>query len=56
MNKTTLTFVWERETKNTQRYNEVVEGDNKPVVGALYVRKDVAADAKKLTVTIEAAA
>lgn len=50
---TKLTFTWERETKNTQRFNEVVEGDNKPVVGALYIRKDVAGDGKNATVTIE---
>ena len=51
--KTTLLFKWERETKNTQRFNEVVEGDAKPIVGALYIRKDIAGDAKTATVTIE---
>jgi hypothetical protein len=50
---TKITFAWERETKNTQRYNEVVEGDAKPIVGALYVRKDIAGDAKNITVSIE---
>jgi hypothetical protein len=48
----TLKFGFEKETQNTFRYKEVVEGEDKPIVGSLYVRKDIAADRKELTVTI----
>lgn len=34
----TLTFQFERETKNTRRYSEVAE-DGEAVVGTLYVQK-----------------
>lgn len=34
----TVEFVVDRDTKNTRRYAEVVEGDATPVIGTLYVR------------------
>lgn len=51
---TTLTFTKERETKNTVRYSEDVEGDAQAVVGTLYVSKTVAANlGESITVTIQ---
>ncbi len=38
MEKQTLTFSLERETKNTIRYQEEAEG-NPPAIGTLYVQK-----------------
>lgn len=52
MDPITLKFAFEKETQNTFRFKEVVERETKPVVGLLYVRKDVAGDRKELTVTI----
>lgn len=55
---TTLKFVFEKETQNTKRYKEVITGEPtegetpKPIVGSLYVRKDIAGDRVELTVTI----
>lgn len=56
MTPVTLTFKHERETKNTQRFQEEVTGDAKPIVGTLYLNKEVAGDSKTLTVTIAPAA
>lgn len=53
MKTTELIFEHEKETKNTHRYKEVTEGDDKPVVGSLYLSKSVAGDCKRLKVTIE---
>lgn len=52
MDPITLKFTFEKETANTFRFKEEVEGEAKPVVGSLYLRKDVAGDRKELTVTI----
>ena len=54
MDKETLTFEFERETKNTIRYKEVAEYDP-PAVGTDYLQKPVLGDKppKRLTVTIE---
>jgi hypothetical protein len=38
MEKQTLTFTLERETKNTIRYSEDADG-NPPAIGTLYVQK-----------------
>lgn len=38
---TTINFEFDRETKGTKRYAEQTE-DPRPVIGTLYVRKDVA--------------
>ena len=53
MSKTTLTFLKEKDTKNTVRYTEVPAKDEAPVIGTLYVQKFFAKGAEKLTVTIE---
>lgn len=54
MRKQTIAFVFERETKNTVRYQEETEGQP-PAIGTLYVQKwalgkDVP---QKLIVTLE---
>jgi hypothetical protein len=51
----TLSFAFEKATKNTNRYQEQVDGDARAVIGTLYVLKSVSGDAKNLTVTIKAA-
>lgn len=48
-----IKFTLEKETANTFCYKEVVADGEKPIVGLLYVRKDVAGDRKELTVTIK---
>ena len=55
MDKETLTFEHERETKNTIRYQEITEYDS-PAVGTIYIQKSVLGDKppKRLAVTIEA--
>ena len=54
MEPLSLTFAYERETKNTIRYQEQPEGDTPPAIGTLYVQKAVlgAEPPKTLTVTI----
>jgi hypothetical protein len=48
-----LQFEFEKATKNTNKYNEIPEAGQPPVVGTLYVQKWAARDAKRLTVKIE---
>jgi hypothetical protein len=48
----TLTFVREKETKNTIRFQEEPDAGQPPVVGTLYVAKWYAQEAQRLTVTI----
>ncbi len=49
-----LTFTFNKETKNTVRFSEVVADDSTPVVGELYVRKSAikGETPKTLTVTV----
>jgi hypothetical protein len=49
----TLYFTRERETKNTVRFKEDSPKGVPPVVGTLYVRKEVAKGAMELQVTIK---
>jgi hypothetical protein len=61
MDTVTLTFVHQRETKNMQRYDEVVnhklnvdsEGKARPVVGPLYVSHAVAGNGEKTELQLE---
>lgn len=57
MESITLHFVKEKDTKNTVRFKEVRDGGwaagERPVVGTLYVNKDVARDVSAVRVTIE---
>jgi hypothetical protein len=48
----TLTFVREKETKNTVRFQEEPAAGEPPVVGTLYVAKWYAGDAQRVVVTI----
>ena len=47
-----LNFEFDRDTKNTRRFAEVVEGDNAPVVGTLYVQKSAFKGTLPETVTV----
>jgi hypothetical protein len=53
MEKQTLTFTLERETKNTIRYSEDASG-KPPAVGTLYIQKWLLGNEppRKLTITI----
>ena len=54
-NQINLSFSFEKETKNTCRFAEDVEGDEPTVVGAIYVHKanlKAMGNPKKLSVTI----
>ena len=53
MSTTSLTFVYEKETKNSVRYKEEPEAGKAPIVGSLYVQKWFAGDSKTLTLSIE---
>lgn len=53
MTKATLHFVFEKETKNTRRYQEQSEEGRPPVVGTLYVQKWAVGKAERLVVTVE---
>lgn len=52
MTPVTLTFKHERETTNTQRFKEEVADGARPIVGTLYLKKEIAGESKTLTVTI----
>ncbi len=53
MTKKTITFVYEKETKNSVRYQEQPEPGQAPVMGSVYVQKWFAADCKELHITVE---
>ncbi len=53
MSEVSVTFVYEKETKNSVRYKEEPEPGKAPIVGSLYVQKWFAGDSKTLTVKIE---
>ena len=56
MERQTLVFVTERETKNTVRFQEEATG-KPPIIGTLYVQRWALGEPlpQRLTVTIEAA-
>lgn len=53
MSKVSITFSYEKETKNSVRYQEQPEAGKAPIVGTLYVQKWFAGGSKTLEVTIE---
>lgn len=53
MSKVTVKFEYEKETKNSVRYQEVPEEGKAPLMGSLYVQKWFAGNTKTLEVTIE---
>jgi hypothetical protein len=56
MDKITLKFKQDKETKRTVRFAEQVKGDETPVVGSVYVQKSALGDKapENLTVTLTA--
>lgn len=53
MSKVTVQFEYEKETKNSVRYQEVPEEGKAPIMGTLYVQKWYAGNSKNLEVTVE---
>ncbi|MGY8872344.1 MAG: hypothetical protein ACKVJE_18075 [Pseudomonadales bacterium] len=53
MSKVTVSFEYEKETKNSVRYQEVPEEGKAPIMGSLYVQKWFAGSTKSLEITIE---
>ncbi len=53
MSKVVVTFEYEKETKNSVRYQEVPEEGKAPIMGTLYVQKWFAGNTKSLSITIE---
>jgi len=53
MSKKTIVFEYEKETKNSIRYQEKPAEGEAPIVGSLYVQKWFAGKNKTLQVTIE---
>ncbi|WP_179079048.1 hypothetical protein [Shewanella sp. UCD-KL12] len=53
MTQKTIKFEYEKETKNSVRYQELPEPGQAPVLGTIYVQKWFASDTKNLTITIE---
>jgi hypothetical protein len=53
MSKVIVNFEYEKETKNSVRYQEVPEEGKAPIVGTLYVQKWFAGSTKNISVTID---
>jgi hypothetical protein len=52
MSESTVTFEYEKETKNSVRYKEVPEEGKAPILGTLYVQKWYAGKCKNIEVII----
>lgn len=48
----TIQFTYEKETKNSVRYQEVPEEGKAPVMGTIYVQKWYAGSTKNIEITI----
>ncbi len=53
MSKTTITLTYEKETKNSVRYQEVPEEGKAPIVGTIYLQKWFAGNSKTIEVSVE---
>jgi hypothetical protein len=53
MSKVIVNFEYEKETKNSVRYQEAPEEGKAPIVGTLYVQKWFAGSTKNIAVTID---
>jgi len=53
MSAVTVKLEFEKETKNSVRYKEILEEGKAPIVGTLYVQKWFAGNSKKLEISIE---
>lgn len=54
MTKTTITMEHEKETKNTNRYSEIIEKGKIPLLNTLYLQKWIG-NPSKIKVTVEEA-
>jgi hypothetical protein len=52
-NAMTIKFRKEKETKNTVRYQEVVEEGKPPIIGTLYLQKWFAGDTETINITVD---
>ncbi len=50
---TVIAFTWERETKGTNRYQEVVKDGEEAAIGTIYIRKSASPKMDKFTMTIK---
>jgi hypothetical protein len=53
MTQTTIDLTFEKETKNSVRFQEVPEAGKAPILGTVYVQKWYAGDSKNITITID---
>ena len=53
MAKTTITFEFEKQNKNSVRYKEVPKEGAPPILGSIYVQKWFAGNSKIIEVTVE---
>lgn len=53
MSKKVVKFEYEKETKNSVRYQEIPEEGTAPIMASLYVQKWFAGSSKTLEITIE---
>ncbi len=53
MAKTTITFEFEKQNKNSVRYKEIPKEGMPPILGSIYVQKWFAGDSKTIEVTID---
>lgn len=53
MTKTTIALTFEKETKNSVRFQEVPEAGKAPILGTVYVQKWYAGDSKNISITID---
>lgn len=50
---TTIEFTFEKETKNSNRYQEVPQDGQAPIVGTLYLQKWFSGTARNVTMNIQ---
>ena len=53
MSSTIVKFTYEKETKNSVRYQEVPEEGKAPIMGTVYIQKWYAGSSKNIEVTID---
>jgi len=53
MSKKVIAFEFEKETKNSIRYKEVLDEGTAPIVGSLYIQKWFAGKSKLIEITID---
>lgn len=53
MAKTTITFEFEKQNKNSVRYKEVPKEGTPPILGSIYLQKWFASNSKNIEVTID---